>query len=76
VVITGLTRNQFVFTDTWVRIPHPPPYEPCSKQKPLGINGFCLYIMLIAIFIFWIIKLSLITAFLVTRQLGVWSYMR
>ena len=38
-VITGLTRNQFVLTDTWVRIPFPPP----KALKTLGFQGFSFY---------------------------------
>ena len=36
VVITGLTRNQFAFTGTWVRIPPAPP----KKSDLLGGRFF------------------------------------
>ena len=32
VVITGLTRNQFAFTGTWVRIPPAPPNKAISQE--------------------------------------------
>ena len=50
VVITGLTRNQFAFTGTWVRIPPAPPnefrdvvYIPffCKEKRKHPVGCFC-----------------------------------
>ena len=39
VVITGLTRNQFALTGTWVRIPSSPPFKKAALD--LQVQLFC-----------------------------------